>query len=239
MSDPRINEPPADIADVPSLPRHTLYLRLVHTLGPIITTIVLAVVIWLFCGWEKVAALGTAAAIELSGPGKFIILGGPTQSLLNRFELAALVTYMDCASAFFLVFNIDLLYRIKRIGPILHEIRDFGHFVLYRNRWIRSLSFVGVALFVMFPVSGTGALGASILGRLIGMNRYRVMVAITLGASISCFGLAMLAGQISPEVANHWAFKYLGFPIFLVFVTVLGRRFRQVRRLHHHDVNDE
>ena len=211
---------------------HPLLLRLSHTLLPVVFTAVLVAVIGVMTSWPKVIALITAAAIELSGPGKFIILGGASDVYpLSPFELAALVTYMDCIAAFFLVFNMDLLYRIRSIGPALQDMEEFGHTVLENNRWIRSASFAGVVLFVMFPISGTGALGASVLGRLLGMNRYRIMIAIFTGAFVACFGLAMLAGTIHPDIADHWAFKYLGFPVFLVLVVVAGRRLQQIRRI--------
>jgi len=79
------------------------------------------------------------------------------------------------------------------LGKWIIKTEKKGSKVMSESRPIETLSFIGIVLFVMFPLQGTGGVGASILGRTIGMNPYKVWFAIIIGAVVGCFLIAYAA----------------------------------------------
>ena len=43
----------------------------------------------------------------------------------------------------------------------------------------------------MFPLQGSGGIGASLVGRLLGMSGRNVLIAITIGAFLGCYLIAL------------------------------------------------
>jgi len=55
---------------------------------------------------------------------------------------------------------------------------------------------------VMFPLSGTGAIGAAFFGRLLGLSRRRIMIGIAIGSVLGGSGMAFLAGVSGDALKN-------------------------------------
>lgn len=168
--------------------------------------------------------------------GKFIVLGGAVPgNLFSPWQLAVLITYMDTLTGVLLVYNVDFFFRIPWLGPRLRRIRLQARRVLQANLWLRRSSFIGVILFVMFPLTGTGAVGASFLGKFMGLYRFSLLGAIALGGALGSFSLAALAVLLGRERAA----SLLDHPLLLAglaavmlgLLVLLGRAFfRGARR---------
>jgi len=144
------------------------------------------------------------ATISFFALGKFIVLGGTVPGeLFTPWELALLITYMDTLTGVLFVYNVDLFFRLPLIGPRLRKIRIRARRVLQVNPWLRRRSYLGVALFVMFPLTGTGAVGAAFLGKFMGLNRYGHLAAISAGGAMGGFSMAALAALLGREKANE------------------------------------
>ncbi|MHC4858943.1 MAG: small multi-drug export protein, partial [Planctomycetota bacterium] len=100
--------------------------------------------------------------------------------------------------------------------------------------WFAKITFLGVLLFVLFPLTGTGAIGGSLFGRLLGMKRFRTLTAIALGSALGCFAIAALARGIArtlpEEVRDSWWFEAVGIALVVSIVAVLWLRSRQSER---------
>lgn len=154
--------------------------------------------------------LGLLGSLSRFGPaclaamllGKLIILKGalPQNPFgMSAWEFAGLVTVMDIWVGYVLVYQTDLLRRIPRLGPWLARLQEFGEFWIHRNPWVQRWAFLGVAMFVLIPITGTGAAGASVLARLMGLRARTTLLAIAAGAVFGCSLLATFAAPLRPR----------------------------------------
>jgi len=165
--------------------------------------------------------------------GKLGILSGavadnPTG--LTSLQLAAMVFYMDVLYAYFLAVNLHYIYRIPRVGPWLERVQTYCRYWIVTQPWMKRWAFTGVMLFVMFPLTGTGAPGGSILGRLVGLRASTTLTAIAVGSALGCGLMAAFAAPLEPifhDLRHEWWFPASGvgvLAILLWFLFRLGRR---------------
>jgi ABC-type uncharacterized transport system permease subunit len=86
---------------------------------------------------------------------------------------------------------------------------------------------VGVTLFVIVPFQGSGAVGASIIGRMIGMNPYKVWAAIILGAVSGCLMIAYAFNTFKVIFKANWIVGLVILAIIVVIATAYLIRRRQ------------
>jgi len=182
-----------------------------------------------------------AAAGSIISMGKIIVvfgglpektrasLGIPEMSVV---ELGLMVFAMDVWVAYLLAYNLHHVYRIRtfRLGDRLHKLHRYCRFWLDTRPWMRRWAFTGVLLFVMFPITGTGAIGGSILGRLGGLRARATVLAIAMGSALGCTLMAAFATPLEPifeRIQDEWWFNALGIGVFLAVMVLLlwiGRR---------------
>jgi uncharacterized membrane protein len=208
-------------------------LRRLTLAGPFVVGFVLLAVIAVLQGPEVSAAIVGQAILIFTVLGKFAILQGVLHpEAFTPWELATIVAYMDISIAVILVYNLPRLYRIPRLGPTLEDLAEHGLFLLEQHPWLRRITILGVVAFVMFPLTGTGAIGGSIFGRLLGLGPRRTMASIAVGACIGSFGMAAfghtIAGVFTEEMRDSWEFKAVGVASLLVMVAIVWWRGRKV-----------
>jgi len=212
--------------------RHVL--RRVTLIGPFVLAIALLAVAAVFRGPEYAAAIAGQAVLIFTVLGKFAILQGVIRPEgFSPWELATLVAYMDISVAVILVYNLPRLYRLPRLGPTLEDLAEHGLFLLEQHPWLRRITIVGVVAFVMFPLTGTGAIGGSIFGRLLGLGPRRTMASISVGACLGSFGMAAFGTTIADifteeEVRSSWQFKASGLVALVLMVVLVWWRGRRV-----------
>ncbi len=162
--------------------------------------------------------------------GKFIVLSGAVPgNLFTPWELGILITYMDTLTGILFVYNVDLFFRIPVVGERLRMIRIRARRMLHANPWLRRQSYIGIILFVMFPFTGTGAVGASFLGKFMGLNRFAHLGAICLGGALGGFSMASLTALLGRERAAQLLKQpvLLGILAIILFLLLffLGRAF--------------
>ena len=183
----------------------------------------------------RLTTVVTAAALSFFTVGKLIILSGsvPDTFSMGPWELAAMVFCMDLFYAYVLAFNLDWLFKVKGIGPWLERLVNYCKYWIHSQPWMRRFAFTGVMLFVMFPLTGTGAPGGSILGRLVGLRARVTLFAIGLGSMLGCGLLAAFATQLEPvfsAIKDELWFKASGLVILAIVVVVLFVLGRKVSR---------
>lgn len=159
--------------------------------GPLVATLLLLSVISVFQGWKVAGSYVAAAATAFFALGRFIIvIGGETagegQYLflkhLHATHLFWMLTWLDMMVAIFVAFHMAILFKIPWAGSRLEGLVSDGRFILAKQPWIRRAAFSGLVMFVIFPTSTTGSIGGTIFGRLLGMTRLRVVIAIVIGS---------------------------------------------------------
>lgn len=209
------------------------WVRWLSVLLPVGASLIALGVIAVQSGAGVAAQVVGAAVVIFTVAGKFAPLVGVGEgSPFTALELATLVAWMDISIATALVFNLPLAYRIPRVGPILHDLADHGRYMLETKPWLGRITFFGVVLFVMFPLTGTGAVGGSIFGRLLGLSALRTWCGIALGAIVGSFGMALFAEAITsfltPEVRSSWQFQGAGLAIVGAAIVAISIRARRV-----------
>ncbi|MFP4609251.1 MAG: small multi-drug export protein [Candidatus Aenigmatarchaeota archaeon] len=120
--------------------------------------------------------------------------------LANIYIVSTSIAFVDIVSSYFLLWNFYIAEKIPLIGRWIKKFREFGAQKMKEKRWIKKVAFLGVALFVIFPFQGSGGVGASILGRVIGMNKYRAWLAIITGSFIGCFFIGVISYYIGGAI---------------------------------------
>jgi len=210
--------------------RHLANLTLVV---PPAAGVALLIVAAAFKGPGFAGALVTQAIFIFTVAGKFAILQAVLGDVgFTAVELAALVAYMDVSIAVVLVYNLPRLYRLKRVGQTLEDLAEHGLYMLEQKPWLGRVTTAGVIAFVMFPLTGTGAIGGSIFGRLLGLSARRTLAAIGVGACLGSFGMAFFGESVrsvfTPEMQQSWEFKATGAAVLALMIGVVWWRGRKV-----------
>lgn len=140
---------------------------------------------------------------------------------IEPWLIALAVAFLDIIAGLFLIWNFDFTKKIPLMGRWIKRLESKGGTVLKENRYIEALSFVGVVLFVMFPFQGSGGVGASIVGRAIGMNPYKVWAAIIIGAISGCLLIAYAADTFFSVFLENQILGLLILVVIGVFAVVL------------------
>jgi uncharacterized membrane protein len=180
----------------------------------------------------SLATVAKAAVVALFTVGKLIILSGAAPGIwgMTAYELAVMVFCLDLWTGRLFAFNLHFIHRVPRMGPWLVRLQDYCRYWLAMQPWMAKAAFLGVALFVMFPLTGTGAPGGSILARICGLRPGTTLLAVACGAALGCGLMAAFAQPLEPvfhDLQHEWWFKALGLlllGILVLFLVLLGRK---------------
>jgi uncharacterized membrane protein len=209
---------------------------LLTLIAPIAITIAILLLIWELYGWSSVWRLVTAAAATFFLFGKFIILGGTEggmvdgQASFTSEELVCLVLYIDVMVASILAFHIGFLFRLPLVGPRLEGIVEDGRFVLQSNRWMKRAAFLGLVAFVTSPLAASGAIGGSILGRLLGMSRFATWVGTIVGNLLAIAWMYSGGEVIARYIGRDNPALWLGgIAVFVGVIYLFNKRYQHLK----------
>ena len=202
--------------------------------------VVVAVLIGLFLGLqykpEKILELLGLLPVTFVAVGKFLPLWAVTgQSHFSAWQLGAVVWLLDTFTVLLIVYALEGFYRFEALKRALDRIQKNARIVLKAYPRIRRAAVVGIVLFVLFPVAGTGAIGATFLGILLGLHRFVLITAVSLGGLLGGSLMAFLASHFATILVDwrqsHSA-KYIALAIVVVVivlaVTWMNRAHRRV-----------
>lgn len=140
--------------------------------------------------------------------GKFLPLWGISgESSFGPYQLGAVIWALDTFSVLIFVYSFEAFYRIPFLRKVLDRVNHNMELVLEMYPRMKRASVVGVILFVLFPVSGTGALAASFIGVLLRMNRLVLIVAVSFGGCLGGFLMAFLASNFGSALESFEALQ--------------------------------
>ena len=152
--------------------------------GPVLLTIALLAAIYIIAGAAFTQRLLTTALSGLFLFGRFIILAGHDPEVakvtgsLSSPQLFAMVTYLDLIVGGTLIFHTGFLFHLPWFGSRATAFVNDGRFLIRSHPWIRRTTFLGLVLFVAIPLAAMGSVGGTILGRMLGITRLRIFLAI-------------------------------------------------------------
>ena len=244
MGSPSIEEAHASLQDFEKDYRHdhklSWWLALV---GPFVITAILLGCIYLIQGADVAVSYVWATATAFLLLGRFIILLGaqdadPAEGFgflkhLDARNLFMMLTYLDVMVALIVAFHMGIIFRLPIIGPKLASMVTDGQFVLRKQPWIRRAAFGGLVGFVIFPTSTTGSIGGSIFGRLLGMNRFRVVLAILVGSVMGNGLMLLFSKQLAKSgLGDNWAFRISGVIAMLFALFLCEKKFRSLKEFY-------
>lgn len=144
------------------------------------------------------AQLTALVPVSFFVAGKFLPMWAISgESQFGPYELGLVIWAMDTLTAVLIVYALEGLYWIRPLKRGLDKVQANAALVLEAFPRIRKTAIVGLVLFVMFPIAGTGAVGGAFLGVLLGLHRVRLMAAISLGGLLGGMMMALLASNFA------------------------------------------
>ncbi len=166
-------------------------MTLVKFFLPFVFSSIGIVILFLALPWDLFEKLGTWMILYFFPPlGKESVIPAAIAQGIHPLLIASAIAFIDIMVGLFLVWNFDLAKKIPLIGNFIHRIEAKGSDILVKKPWVQRLAFTGIVLFVMFPFQGSGAVGATIVGRMLGMKPKRVWYAVIIGAIVGCLIIA-------------------------------------------------
>lgn len=137
--------------------------------------------------------------VAAAAAGRFIIwTGQATEDGFTAGQLALLVLCLDIVWAVVLTWHAGVLFHVPWVGAMLKRIVGDAQALLRANRWLRRATVLGVLAFVMLPISSTGSIGGSLLGRLLGLTRAGTFLTVLLGSLLGGGIMLWGADQLRP-----------------------------------------
>ncbi len=205
--------------------------------GPILVTAALVASIYLVAGPEFTKRLLTTALAGLFLFGRFIILAGSDPDIaevtgsLSSLQLFTMVTYLDLVVAVTLMFHTGFLFHLPWFGSRAAAFVNDGRFLIRSQPWIRRTTFLGLVLFVAIPLAAMGSVGGTILGRMLGVTRLRIFLAILfgslLGNGMMWFGSDLINRFVDK---NHPVVRFGGIVLILCLIGLIEFLYRRAKQ---------
>ena len=151
----------------------------------------------------------------------------------------ASIVLVDWFMALFLLWNFDLAERAPFLGKFIEKTEVRCRRFLDEKPWRRRLAAVALALYVALPVQMSGGVVGSILGRGMGIPRYRVFAIVAASSAAGAFPIAAATFLLGPQVlewTRGWAASglplVLGIVVLVSFIAGIAYMVRRSRRNH-------
>jgi len=195
MTDPMTDPIPQWDPGAPVLYRSPV--TLLTLLLPFALLVLHLVVLYLLVSPRQFAlVVGLMVAYMLPPAGKETVI--PTGIALGVpwWVIAGAIAMLDIETGLFMAFNFDLAFRLPFIGEWLQGFADTGRDYIRHHRWLQKFYFSGIVFLVLVPFFGSGGIRGSVIGRLLGMGKDLVFLAIVVGAVLGCLLIAVFSGML-------------------------------------------
>lgn len=102
--------------------------------------------------------------------------------------LVTLIVLVDLQFALLFLLNGDYAKRLPRIGLWLAKTEAKARAFYAKHAIMSKAGFVGLAVFVMVPLAGTGSMSATVIGKMMGFSPFKALLAIALGSVARSLG---------------------------------------------------
>ncbi len=117
---------------------------------------------------------------------------------LNPVLIIGFIVFLEADISLFIAWNFDVLKDTPLIGKVLMKYETRAKRFIKKKR-LESVEIMGLIAFVLIPFHGTGAVGGTIIGRILGMGWKRAWLCVTIGCSVRTIiiTLSVYSGYIS------------------------------------------
>lgn len=167
-------------------------------------------------------------------PGKFAVFGGLNPSSpLDPWGVALLGVAVDTFLAINLALCLEPFLKLPGIGTWLRNVHERAARSLSEYPRLKRMAFWGAAFFVALPLPGSGWMGGTFAGQLLGLSRTMGVAAIAVGTVLvtaSFAALAQLLGQEAVVLLGSPWITVFGLLALLGVAWLLWRKFRGLLR---------
>jgi hypothetical protein len=203
--------------------------RCAYLFGPIVLSAAVAGIVYLVEGFRTMNQMLIAGGVSLFGAGTTVVFGKAALGdqvfdfHLDTWHLAYIVMYVNAASAFFYTYNLDLLQKVPKLGPYMRRARMNSVAMLRQRPWIRRWAVVGLGMFVITPLPGSGALGGALVGRVIGVTKRATLASVGIAGVVVSSAYAMLANELKRALdkLEQFAPSWVRIAVFVIFAIVM------------------
>ena len=114
----------------------------------------------------------------------------------------ASIVLVDVFTALFFLWNWDLVEQIPLLGRAIRRVEDKCRRVIARKKWAEGATLTALAAYVALPVQMTGGLFGSVLGRVMGLDKLKVFVAVTAGSLAGAVPMGAVAWLVGKPVLD-------------------------------------
>jgi uncharacterized membrane protein len=104
--------------------------------------------------------------------------------------MAISLSVMDIATCMLVTWNFDLVMKFPYLGSWAGRFMRRGKKIIDERPWIAKYYLLGLIFFIMIPFQGTGGIGGSIIGRMLGLKSSAIILAMAVGTTIESFFIA-------------------------------------------------
>lgn len=166
--------------------------RIIFLTVPFIIIGIYIFILYLIMAPEKFEILLGLMALNLIPPaGKESVIPLGIAAGIPWYIIGTTTAMMDVAAALFMVLNFDLALKIPILGKWIHKFMDKGSAFFIKYKWLERLSIIGLMIFVMVPFQGSGGVGGTIVGRIMGLPPLHLFLGIAAGAFLGSYILAI------------------------------------------------
>ncbi|OKY77717.1 MAG: putative membrane protein [Candidatus Methanohalarchaeum thermophilum] len=186
-------------------------------LFPFLLAGIYILIIYIFLPWRTLIPLMGVYFVPPLGKESVIPTGVALG--LNPTLIAFSIAFVDIVVGLFLVWNFDLLKKIPFMGDYINFAEKKGKRLIKEKSWFRSFTLIGLVFLVMVPFQGSGAVTASIIGRMIGIKPYQTWMSIITGSILGCFLIAYFTDTVlylfQKDIFLGLIFGFIGILLFL------------------------
>ncbi|MDO9538279.1 MAG: hypothetical protein Q7J68_08170 [Thermoplasmata archaeon] len=227
--------------------RRYVFKRLTLFFVPIIVSIIFIVMAYLFLPDELWPIWGLLLLSYFISPfGREVLIPLTVIALLELhgtlfmgqdiFMIVVTIVFVDVMCSIFLLWNLDLLKHIPKIGKWIEGLERFGKSRLKRSRWKRMGIFAMLAAYVALPFQGSNGAASTVIGLFAGMKKIRVWVAIWAGSIIGSLTISVLSFTIGQhlflELFDNVAWKAISLIIAAgIFLYLFGNYYKHKNKV--------
>ena len=184
------------------IPKRSLYLRL---LFPPLIAVIFFLMCFLILPRDRILILGgLMLAYYVPPAGKESIIPIGIGLGIPWWLMAITVTLLDVITSLFMIMNFVLMLRVPRLGPWIEKTTLTGREFMEEHPWMARWRIPGVAFFVMLPLQGTGGVGATVVGLMVGLSPGEILLAVGIGAAFESLIFALGSELIWRVLMAHF-----------------------------------
>ncbi len=169
---------------------------------------------------------GLLLAYFIPPAGKETIIPIGIELGIPWWTIATSVAFVDAITALFVVWNFDLIQKIPGIGSIIRKIVSQGYDFLQKHRWVDRLYVIGLVIFVMIPLQGTGGIGGAIIGNILGMRKGEIVGSVICGAFLGSFLIGISMDSLHDQAGGMFWLVILLLAVFVLATIIVSLVYR-------------